>query len=111
MRRMTPPSLKDRRISCLVTTTPLVSMGGSAGPSLAWLTRTGVAFSAGGASFALHPVRAAATSTRNTSSASNSERFWGLSGVMANTLDLPNGQRQNAGRGGVVELGLAREQF
>ena len=39
---MTPATLKDRRISSLLATTPLVAMAGRAGPEAAGSTRTGV---------------------------------------------------------------------
>ena len=48
MRRTTPPILNDRRISSLLATMPLVSIGGTAGPWLAAATRTGVGFAASG---------------------------------------------------------------
>src|SRR5262245_34274423 len=95
MRRTTPPVLKDSRISCLVTTMPLVSMGGTAEPWLAACTRTGVGFGASGASLRPQPVRIVA----NTAAAAAAFR----------SLLVRMGwiQGQRARGGGVVELGLA----
>src|ERR1044072_4576615 len=104
MRRTTPPILKDRRISSLLTTMPLVSIGGTAGPWLACATRTGVGRGASGASFLPQPMNSAASATTATMRAPVKEwvvlmRFIG------------NIQGQRARGSGVIELGLAGEHF
>ena len=66
MRRTTPPILNDRRISCFVTTMPLVSMGGTAGPLLALLDAHRRGLPASGASLLPQPASSAATSTSAT---------------------------------------------
>src|SRR3954463_5459428 len=99
MRRTRPPILKDKRISCFVTTMPLVSMGGTAGPWLACWTRTGVGRAASGTSF----LPQAGISEASSSSAP--------SGAILLVLIMRRSQGQGARGGGVVELGLPSEHF
>src|SRR6185436_9722753 len=99
MRRTRPPILNDSRISCLVTTTPLVSIGGTAGPWLAFATRTGVGRAASGASDLPQPaMNRLAMSVSGASVAYLLAFMW-------------RSQRQRARGSGVVELGLAGEHF
>ena len=104
MRRTTPPILNDRRISCFVTTMPLVSMGGTAGPWLACWMRTGVGLRGLGRLAACRSRRAArpVTATATTSRRCHHVVFIRFIGSV---------QRQGARGSGVVELGLAREHF
>src|SRR5689334_11208068 len=102
MRRTRPPTLKDRRISCFVTTMPLVSIGGTAGPWLACSMRTGVARAASGASPLPHPAR---------SSAAPRIAVTGRRYPFLLLAFMRRSQGQGARGSGVVELGLAGEHF
>src|SRR5690348_15730280 len=104
MRRTTPPILKDRRISSLLTTMPLVSIGGTAGPWLACAMRTGVGLGASGVSPLLQPVNSAASATTATMSPPVKVQV-----VLMRFMGSI--QRQRARGSGVIELGLAREHF
>src|SRR6478736_4789529 len=107
MRRTSPPILKDRRISCFVTTMPLVSIGGTAGPWLACSIRTGVARAASGA--ASLPQPASSSSAAMAAIATPAEVVTRVPFLLLAFMRRSQGQRARGS--GVVQLGLAGEHF
>src|SRR5215831_12706042 len=124
---MTPATLKDRRISSLLATMPLVTMAAVAGPEVADSMRTGVrgatAASACGEQAPSPAPSASAAAVRPAAASAVVRVRRGMRmRVIGVSLELgpralsgcAGGQgfeRQRAARGGVVELCLARQHI
>src|SRR4051812_11855653 len=107
MRRTSPPILNDSRISCFVTTMPLVSIGGTAGPWRACSMRTGVARAASGALALPQPASSSAAAI----AALVAPPKAGMRVPFLLLAFMRRSKGQGARGSGVVELGLAGEHF